>query len=96
MITPPDPKRCQCEITEAYSPFDFGMKYPERCKNAPTVIAFEAKPGDDGFTGSMSLCATCQEAFERQRPGYATYEKVEDYVERLARMTDAAKRLGAP
>ena len=95
-LEPPDPKRCQTVIRPAYSPFDFGKKYPERCKNTPTVIAFEATPGDDGLTGSMSLCTDCHETFERQRPGYATYEKVEDYVERLARMTAAAKRLGAP
>ena len=37
----------------------------ERCKNIPTVIVKENKPGKDGRRGSMSLCDECLKALER-------------------------------
>lgn len=43
-----------------------GIPGLERCKNKPTVIAKERKPGLDGRKGSMSLCDNCQEAFIKQ------------------------------
>lgn len=61
-LTPPDLAQCQAEIT-THRPFVMGgpTRVVERCKSEPTVIAREKKPGADGLTGSMSLCASCAE-----------------------------------
>lgn len=59
-LIPADPTRCQAEIRPAHSPLAFGPRPKmERCKNVPVVIATETKPGQDGLTGSMSVCAEC-------------------------------------
>lgn len=72
MLKPPDKDRCQADVP-GNGPFTVGGKigdprngYRVRCENKPTVIVTERVPGPDGLRGSMSLCATCLEAFHAQ------------------------------
>lgn len=70
-LEPPDPKRCQADKREGgpYSFMTLGPLPPmKRCKNKPTVIVKETKPGDDGLCGAMSLCDECLEAFRKMNP----------------------------
>ena len=49
-----------------------------RCENAPSVIAIEKRPGDDGQIGSMSLCDDCKAVFIKQMgEDYAHFTKIE-------------------
>jgi hypothetical protein len=46
-----------------------------RCSAKSAILAIENKPGKNGYTGSMSLCADCLEVFQKQMPlGYATFK----------------------
>ena len=70
-LTPPDKERCQADVI-GNGPFTMGGEigdpkngYRIRCKNVPTVIATENKPGSDGLIGSMSLCDECKQVFMR-------------------------------
>jgi len=48
-----------------------------RCSDAPTVIAVENEPGDDGLHGAMSLCESCKEEFlTRFDEGHATFREI--------------------
>lgn len=83
-LIPPDPKQCQAEVP-GNGPFTMGGEigdprngYRVRCKNKPTWIATEKKPGADGFTGSMSLCEACKAAMEKQLPGYANFTEIKE------------------
>jgi hypothetical protein len=59
-IEPVDLERCQADIRPAHSFMTLGPRPPwERCKNKPTVIIKEVKPGEDDLKGSMSLCSDC-------------------------------------
>lgn len=77
-LEPPDTERCQADVP-GNGPFTMGGEignprngYRVRCKNKPQWIATEKKPGPDGLTGSMSLCAECAVVLEKQMPGFAT------------------------
>ena len=74
-LTPPDLKQCQAEKPNGYSFMTLGGRPGrERCASAPSVLATEADPGEDGLRGSMSLCAECFNAFQKQEPtGRATF-----------------------
>jgi len=79
-MIPPDLSRCQADVP-GNGPFTMGGKignprngYRVRCENKPAVIATEKKPGPDGLTGSMSLCASCHVAMLRQLgPDFADF-----------------------
>lgn len=78
-LTPPDLKQCQAEKPNGNSFMTLGGRPGmERCKNKPKWIATEKKPGPDGLTGSMSLCAGCRKVMEKQMPNYANFEKIRD------------------
>ena len=77
-MIPPDLKQCQAEVPTG-GPFQLGGPsgkprngYRIRCCNKPVSLATEKKPGDDGQTGSMSLCLSCRDAMVRQTGG--TYQ----------------------
>lgn len=74
-LTPPDPLRCQAEIT-TYRPFIMGgnVHQTARCDNRAAYIATERKPGADGRIGAMSVCVRCQAQMETQMPGVCSYE----------------------
>lgn len=56
----------------------FGPRPPaEQCKNTPTVVAKENKPGDDGRRGSMALCDECkEELIRRAGKDYASFTPI--------------------
>lgn len=59
-LTPPDYKRCQCDITPAHGAFRLGPRpKPQQCANKPDFLAVELVAGKDGQRGSMSLCLGC-------------------------------------
>jgi hypothetical protein len=75
-LIPPDLDRCQAERKEG-SFMTFGPRSMIRCKNKPTVIAYENKPGKDGLRGSMSLCPFCLAKFlEILGPDYAEVQPI--------------------
>ena len=56
-LVPPDETQCQAERRNSF--MRMGSPEIERCNNKPKWVVTEAKPGDDGKRGSMSLCETC-------------------------------------
>jgi hypothetical protein len=69
-LTPPDPRRCQAEISGPHGFMTLGPRpRPERCKEPALVIARETKPGPDGLHGEMSLCSACYAEFLKRMPG---------------------------
>ena len=88
MLTPPDLERCQAEVP-TQGPFQMGGEigdpkngYRIRCRNEPKYVATEKRPGKDGLCGAMSLCSGCRDAMERQCPGVAEFETIEEYSAR--------------
>lgn len=75
-LTPPDLERCQADIRPAHSFMTLGPRPSyERCREKPTVIAKEKKPGEDGQCGSMTLCTGCLLQFMTQMsPSQQDYE----------------------
>ena len=66
-LIPPDPKQCQAEKPNGYTPFTLGgIPGYVRCTNEPTWIATEAKQNEDGLVGSMSLCDDCKQVMIKQ------------------------------
>jgi hypothetical protein len=56
-LIPPDLERCQAEKPNGHTFMTLGgSPGRERCKDKPTVIVKEKKPGKDGQCGSMTLC----------------------------------------
>ena len=94
-LTPPDRARCQAEKPNGNSFMTLGGRPGMvRCSNAPTVVATETAPGEDGRRGSMSLCADCRAVFERQMPaGYATFAPVASAEEALQALVDHMEKL---
>lgn len=79
-LTPPDLERCQADVPNGYTFMTLGGRPGlERCKNKPTVIVSETKPGKDGQKGSMSLCDGCLAVLRKQMPRDSF--KVEDIDE---------------
>lgn len=80
-LDPPDIKQCQAEVPNGNNPFTLGGSPGlVRCTNAPVVVATEAKPGDDGQIGSMSLCSRCWSQMIKQLgPNHVKVCPVEDY-----------------
>jgi hypothetical protein len=78
-LIPADLTRCQAEVPNGATFMSLGgVPRLERCHNAPTVIATEKRPGEDGLVGSMSLCARCQAQFIKQLGNdFATFESIE-------------------
>jgi len=69
LLTPPDLKQCQAEITPSHGFMRLGPRpQPERCKNKPTVLVTKNKPGKDNQRGSMTLCDGCLSEFRRRFP----------------------------
>lgn len=59
-LEPPDLERCQADIRPSHSFMTLGPRPSwERCREKPTAIVREKKPGKDGQCGSMSLCTSC-------------------------------------
>lgn len=80
-LEPVDKKRCQAEKSngQSFMTLGGGPKL-ERCTNKPDIIAIETEPGEDGKTGSMSLCADCLTIFMKKMPkGFATFSNIDDY-----------------
>lgn len=79
-LIPPDPNQCQAEVPVGTNAFTIGgpnMFVRERCKNKPTVIVKENKPGPDGQRGSMSLCDGCLKQLVKQLgSSYATAKPI--------------------
>lgn len=67
-LTPPDPTRCQVEIS-FYRPFTMGgpVRGWERCHNKPHWLVTELVPGPDGVKGSMTMCDHCASVFIEKR-----------------------------
>lgn len=79
-MEPPDPKRCQAEITE-YRPFVMGgpVHQTRRCENVPAFLAVENQPGNDGRTGAMTICRECLAVFQKEMPAdYATLVRIDE------------------
>lgn len=75
-LAPPDLERCQAEI-KGGSFMTLGPRSYARCKEKPTCIATENKPGKDSEHGSMSLCAECAKVFlEKMGKKYATLTQI--------------------
>lgn len=72
--------RRQCQVEERSQSVSFMTLGPApplvRCKDLPTVIAKEKKPGKDGRKGSMSMCTRHQQVFEKDFPNTATFHKI--------------------
>lgn len=67
VLVPPDLEQCQAEKPNGVTFMTFGgHKEMIRCKDKPTVIVRELKPGKDGQLGSMSLCTHCLIQFMQQ------------------------------
>ena len=66
-LIPVDLERCQTEIRTP-KPFRMGGPMVEvtRCDGRAKWIATETKPGSDGQTGAMSVCAECRDKLEHQ------------------------------
>lgn len=66
-LIPPDPARCQTEIT-TYRPFVMGgpVKQVTRCENAAAYIATEKTPDENGQRGAMSVCRDCKQRLVAQ------------------------------
>jgi len=81
-LIPPDPEQCQAQHKEGCWPdaqhfMVIGPRQLVRCKNPPTVIAYEKRPGKDGRKGSMSLCNKCLVVFIEQFGGqFATIKPI--------------------
>lgn len=78
-LEPADLTRCQAEIPNGVNAFTMGgdlSKKHDRCSNEPTVIATERSPGEDGDTGSMSLCDDCLAVFYGQDPRDIAIERI--------------------
>jgi len=59
-LIPPDLKQCQAEKPNGNSFMTLGgVPGLVRCKEKPTVVAYENNPAEDGLKGSMSLCDSC-------------------------------------
>lgn len=59
-LVPPDKKQCQAEKSNGVNFMTLGGRHEMvRCKNSPSAIITETKPGKDGQLGSMSLCQAC-------------------------------------
>lgn len=78
-LTPPDLECCQAERPNDNSFMTLGGVVGRvRCKNKPTKLLTENKPGKDGRIGSMTLCDHCFGVFQEQMPaGYATATDLE-------------------
>lgn len=84
-LAPPDVERCQAEKPSG-GPFILGGEigdprngYLVRCRNKPTFIATENKPGKDGAVGSMSLCDECRKvAIKQMGPNFASFKEIEN------------------
>ncbi len=82
VLTPTDSKRCQADVP-GNGPFTLGGEigdpkngYRTRCKNRPTWVATEKKPGPDGLKGSMALCDLCKSMMEQQMPGDCSFGRL--------------------
>ncbi len=75
---PVDLKQCQADIPTGQGPFTWGPYTPyRRCTNVPTKIITETKRGDDGQTGSMSVCDECwQIAFDQMPANFFVTTKI--------------------
>lgn len=84
-LEPPDYERCQADMP-GNGPFTVGGPigdpkngYRTRCKNLPSVIATEKRPGEDGRIGSMSLCVDCIHKFiEMYGDDHATFTSTKE------------------
>lgn len=77
-LIPPDLDRCQAEKLDG-SFMTLGPRSMVRCKNKPTYIATENKPGPDGKRGSMSLCGHCSKMFkEKMGENFAAFTPIEE------------------
>ena len=74
-IKPPDLTRCESLERAPHNPFSFGPKPRwERCTNAPSWVAQEAKPSEiDGYQGAMSVCEDCRSILEKMHPDKAVF-----------------------
>jgi hypothetical protein len=67
-LTPPDLEQCQAIKPNGVTFMTLGGKREMiRCPEKAAIIATEVKPGKDGLIGSMSLCASCLEVFQKQK-----------------------------
>ena len=73
-----DTSRCQADISESYSPMQFGARDVHQCHNEPAVIATEVRAGNDGRCGSMSLCPDCLLVMVEKMPNAATFSRIKD------------------
>jgi len=71
-MIPVDLGRCQADKPNGESFMTLGGGHKMiRCKNKPTVVIKETKPGPDGLYGGMSLCDEClKKAYEQLPEGY--------------------------
>lgn len=59
-LIPPDYEQCQAIITDGHNAFRIGPPpVPRRCTEKPVLLAVELVAGEDGKTGSMTLCLEC-------------------------------------
>lgn len=79
-LDPPDLDQCQALKPNGNNAFTLGDKPGLiQCEEKPSVIVTENQPGDDGLIGSMSLCADCLDAFNKQKgPGFATVSVIKE------------------
>lgn len=80
-LTPPDHKQCQAEKPNGHSFMTLGgVPGMVRCTNKPTKLLTENTPGEDGQTGSMTLCDHCFSVFQKKMPAdYATATDLEKF-----------------
>lgn len=76
---PVDRKQCQTDKPRQTGFMTMGGTIGSfvRCTNVPVVIATETKATPGFRRGSMSLCQSCLEVFNKQMPGgFATFKPI--------------------
>jgi hypothetical protein len=87
-LTKPDLKQCQADITTTAPFMQMGgpPRTTSRCKNVPTVLVREEKPGPDGQRGSMTVCDTCLGHLRKQRPTGIKCTRITPKVQKKVKM----------
>lgn len=67
---PADMKRCQ---VYEYRPMTMGGNVERRCANTPAYVVSETVAGEDGLTGSQSVCKSCKQKWV-ERSGNANVD----------------------
>lgn len=76
---PPDPKRCQTEVT-TYNAFIMGgdVRKHTRCSNEAGWLLAEKIAGADGRVGAMTVCDVCVVKAKEKFGNLVIYARIEE------------------